>query len=222
MASPDEIKAILTRHVAEFPGTTDDEKRRDLSETLPKVIAALSLPMDDRRAAAQLAIEAPKLFITMALALIVAIGALVQLGWNSFMQSNHSLWALLLLSGFGCFLSMYFGMLAINQVSKAGQQIDNRWTLASIRVPKNAQALIGVVAIVLFVIAVGISAREPLRTSGGAIMIELPGALQALLPKGIVASGNWSELRLDGGNGVRVDLDPVPAGQTRSFQIRSK
>ena len=222
MASPNEIGEILSRHVAEFPGATDDEKKRDLAETLPKIIAALSLPMDDRRAAAQLAIEAPKLFITMALALIVANGALIQLGWNSFLQSTNSVWILCLLSGFACFLSMYFGMLAINQVSKAGQRIDNRWALESIRAGKNFQALIGVAAILLFVFAIGISAREPVIAPGGAITIELPGALQASLPKGIVASGNWSQLRFDSGNGMRVDLDPVPAGETRSFRIRSK
>jgi hypothetical protein len=87
MASAQEVAEILTNHVAEFPGATAADKQADLTETLSK-IAPDFIPMDDRRAAAQLAIEAPKLFITMALAAIVAIAALVQLGWNSFIRDR--------------------------------------------------------------------------------------------------------------------------------------
>jgi hypothetical protein len=115
---------------------------------------------------------------------------------------------------------MYCGVFAINRVYKRGLEEHNRWSLNSLRWPKNLQALIGVLAIILFVLAVGISVRRPIPAA--AITIQLPGTIQASLPNGIIASGNWSQLRLDGGNGVYLDLDPVAAGQTKSFQIRSK
>jgi hypothetical protein len=220
MATHNEIESILTRHVAEFPGATDEEKHRDLAATLAKITSALTLPMEDRREAAKFAIEAPKLFITIALAAIVAIAALAQLGWNTFIKSNNLVLILCLAAGTACFFSMYFGLLAINRVSKAGLQIENRWTLERLKGVKNLQALIGVFAIILFLTAVSVSVRDPAPSA--AITIELPGVLQASLPKGIVASGTWTQLRLDGGNGASVNLDPVPTGQTRSFEIRSK
>lgn len=220
MASADEVVAILANHVDEFPGATAADRQADLTQTLPKITAALNLPMDDRRAAAQLSIEAPKLFITMALAAIVAIAALVQLGWNSFIRDSNLVLLFCFAAGTACFFSMYCGVLAINRVYKRGLVADNRWSLESLRWPKNLQALVGVLAIVLFVTAVGISVNRPIPTA--AITIQLPGTIQASLPNGIVASGNWSQLRLDGGNGVHLDLDPVPTGQTKSFEIRSK
>jgi hypothetical protein len=220
MATAQEVATILGNHVTEFPGTTTADKQADLTQTLARIDAAFTLPMDDRRAAAQLAIEAPKLFITMALAAIVAIAALVQLGWNSFIRDSNAVLWFCFAAGTACFLSMYFGVLAINRVYKRGLEINNRWSLETLRWPKNLQALIGVLAIVLVVIAVTISVRHPIPTA--AITIQLPGTIQASLPAGVIASGNWSQLRLDGGNGVHLDLDPVATGQTKSFEIRAK
>jgi hypothetical protein len=221
MADKQLLETILRSHVAQFPGGNDAAKQADLEQTIVKVNAALDLPMDDRRAAAQLAIEAPKLFITMALAAIVAIAALVQLGWNSFIRDNSAVLLLCFAAGFACFLSMYFGILAINEVAKRGRVIDNRWSLESgIRWRKNSQSSIGVVAIILFVIAVWLSVGNPI--SRGAILVQLPGTVQASLPNGITVTGNWSQLQLDGGNGVHLDLDAVPTGQTRAFEIRAR
>lgn len=219
MTTPEQIENILRAHVDEFPGNTATEKQQELSDILPKLKGTLELPMDDRRAAALLAIEAPKVFITMALGAIVAISALVQLGWNTFIRNNWVL-ALCFAAGTACFFSMYFGVLSINTVAKSGRNVNERWSVDRVRGWKNLQASIGVLAIVLFVIAVAISIGSPIPTRG--VVVTLPGNVQASLPQGLSVSGSWSQLRIDGKNGVTFNFEPVPAGKLTSFEIKSQ
>jgi hypothetical protein len=220
MATSQEIEAILRNHIDEFSGATQEDKERDLNFILPKIVSALEIPMEDRRAAAQMEIEAPKLFITMALAAIVLIGTLVQLGWQTFIKDSYVILALCALAATACFFSMYFGVLAINTISKTGGQTDNRWSVEGIKGYKNIQAWVGIVAILLFVSATALSVKSP--GYSGNIFVELPGNIQASLPGGIVVTGNWSSMKIEGRNKTTINLGQIPAGQFSSFEIKSR
>jgi hypothetical protein len=86
--SADEIKAILHAAKGAFPGVSDEEKAAALTGAMKKIDEAFQVPSEDRRLSVQLTSELSKIFITVALAAIVAVGTLVQLGWNTFTRDH--------------------------------------------------------------------------------------------------------------------------------------
>src|SRR6476619_5709547 len=109
------ITGILETRKADFPGATDTEKTAALQDALKRVTGAFTVPVEDRRLAAQLISELAKVFVTIALAAVVALGTLLQLGWNSFIRENFYVEILCLISAAFLFFSMYFGVRAVSE-----------------------------------------------------------------------------------------------------------
>src|SRR3954468_10122083 len=104
--SANEIKAILQTSKARFPGASEEEQTAALTSAMKKIEEAFEVPYEDKRLSVQLTSELSKIFITVALAAIVAVGTLVQLGWNSFTRDHQYVLICCFLVGLACFISM--------------------------------------------------------------------------------------------------------------------
>lgn len=218
MPDADIVKGILSNHRTEIPASTDAERDIKLNELAKKIDAAFTVAPEDRRLSVQIMTDVSKVFITMALAAIVALGALVQLGWTSFVRDKSAVLWLCFAAGTACFVSMWFGVRALRDFAKSGVVDQNRWSLDDRRRLLNGQAITGIVAIALFISAIGTSLSAATTTTG--IVVTIPNAVTATLPGDVVVRGVWTQLSLEAPGGSKLDL-PQAQAQAQSFAIRS-
>jgi len=215
----DEIKAILQGSKAAFPGVSDEEKAAALTSAMKKIDEAFQVPSEDKRLSVQLTSELSKIFITVALAAIVAVGTLVQLGWNTFTRDHPYVLMFCFLVGITCFISMYTGVVAISRLARSGLAIDNRWFIDPHRWLLNVQALSGVAAIVLFIVAVAISRASPGGSTG--LIVSVPPSVTATIGGEVTIRGTWTQLAVEGPGNTKFEVAPTSSGSAQSFTIRS-
>jgi heme A synthase len=217
LISASSLKDILRANENSFPGIDANERKASLEETLVAIGGIFEVPAEDKRVAVQLTSELSKIFITVALGAVVALGTLVQLGWSSFTRDRPFVMLFCFLTGLGCFVSMYAGVCALSRLARSGFQLKDRWDLNPVRVLLNVQAISGVVAILLFVVAIVLSRESPVHNAG--LLITIPPTVTATLAGEIVVRGVWSQLSVEGPGNTKLEIAPNPSGQTQFFKV---
>jgi hypothetical protein len=217
--SAEQIKTILQAAKATLPGGSDEERNIALTSAMKKIDEAFQIPSEDKRLSVQLTAELSKIFVTVALAAIVAVGTLIQLGWNTFTRDQPYVLVMCGIAGLSCFISMYAGVTAISRLARSGLNIDNRWLIDPHRWWINVQALSGVGAIVFFVIAILISRQ----TSGGStgLIISVPPSVTATVGGEVTIRGVWTQLAIEGPGNAKLEVASPTSGAVQSFTIRS-
>ena len=208
---------VLEAHKDELELPNDDARDAYLS----MIRSITSREKDDHKTATQIAVDAAKTFVQIAIAFIVASVGFAQF---SFRTAPGYVRALLFVSGSLAFLSMCSGFLVISRAYKRGdgreQQASPAWSTESIRNPINLQALSGLLSISSFVLALllfnwGGSAKQvtitlPDKTTKTTINLEP-----------VTISGQWSKLAINQ-PGFSIQLDAVPAGQAQELRFDLK
>jgi hypothetical protein len=212
------INRILEARRADFPGATEAERDVALQDAIKRVQNSFITPVEDKRLAAQLTSELSKIFVTISLAAVVALGTLLQLGWSTFIRENIYVSIFCFISGVCLFLSMYFGVRALADLANSGYNTTRPWDLAPRRPFFYLQALLGVAAIASFLMAVTLSIRSTPTSTG--IVVTVPSAISAMLSGNIIVRGAWTQVSIEANGGNKLDLPPTSQGQTQSFSIR--
>lgn len=165
---------------------------------------------DDKKEATKLAVETAKTLLTIAVALLVASGTLLQ-----FARSNGVPWlswtvAFFTFSVILLFVSMRAGLSAISDVYKRADgrtfPTDTAWSTAPVSKRVNVQSLSGASALLALLIGLGLSAQST-QTPG--LSLTIPGTPQAALPAGpLMIDGTWTELRLKTAGNQELKLPP--------------
>jgi len=222
MIKLDQVLNLLKAHKDELPGGDESEKERNLQELSDKIQRVIARSDEDRRLATQIAVDASKTFVQIAIALFVAIGGFFQFGF----KNNLDFWPVLCLSiaAFSTFLSMCFGFLVISDAYKRGdgrKDIDHpAWSTAVLRKSINRQAWIGVAALLVFALAIILQNPATPRS---------PQTMNITLPKGVAkaissleplkVTGQWSKISIEQQGNFMLQLEPVPDKETRSFTL---
>jgi hypothetical protein len=217
--SADEIKAILQTAKSAFPGVSDEEKTAALTSAMKRIDEAFQVPSEDKRLSVQLTSELSKIFISVALAAIVAVGTLVQLGWNTFTRDHPYVLMFCFFVGLACFISMYAGVIAISRLARSGLTSEDRWFIDPHRWLLNVQALSGVCAIVFFVIALSISRESPGGSTG--LIVSVPPSVTATIGGEVTIRGVWTQLAVEGPGNTKLEVAPASPGVAQSFTLRS-
>ncbi|MFZ0060826.1 MAG: hypothetical protein WAL47_02240 [Pyrinomonadaceae bacterium] len=186
-----------------------------------EIRASTALEKDDRKAATQIAVDAAKTFVQIAIAFIVASVGFAQF---SFRSGPDYVRYLLLASGGMAFISLCFGFLVISRAYKRGDgRIDlgkDPWSTENVRNQINGQAITGLICLLLFVTAMslfnwGASPKQ--------MTITLPDKTTKTIVnlEPVTISGEWSSLGITQ-TGFTIALDKVPPGQKREVRLDLK
>jgi hypothetical protein len=165
---------------------------------------------DDKKEATKLAIETAKTLLTIAVALLVASGTLLQ-----FTRTNGVPWlswtvAFFTFSVILLFVSMSAGLSAISGVYKRADgrtfPTETAWSTLPVSKRLNVQSLTGVFALLALLIGLGLSAQS---TQAPGLSLTIPGTPQSALPAGpLMIDGTWTELRLKTAGNQEIKLPP--------------
>ena len=180
---------------------------------------------EDRRLASQIAVDASKTFIQIAVALFVVIGGFIQFAFKNDWQSSSIIF--LVISGIFIFVSLCSGFVVISKSYKRGdgRLEPNRiaWSTEYLQTPINVQAMTGVLAIIAFAIAIALS-NLVVSVSPHEMTITLPDkASKAISPLATIKfEGQWSTMSIQQKGNFTLQLEPVPLNETRSFILEIK
>ncbi|WP_133303057.1 hypothetical protein [Cupriavidus lacunae] len=216
-----QVDAACNELASNFSSATDADYGAVIKTAHERLFTLLNASNEDRRAAVQITADLPKVFITMSLAVIVALGTLFQLGWSTFIRDNQIVVLLCILSGVASFFSAYFGLRALRELAYSGFRDRGRWIIDnSIRRLLNFQAIIGAFSVISFVASI-VLAQTSSPGGGGGVIITIPGGLTATVPNEITFRGSWSKLSAENSNGTKLELPAQLSGPQQSFTVRS-
>ncbi|MFL9989994.1 hypothetical protein PQR34_12835 [Paraburkholderia sediminicola] len=185
---------------------------KGLSEATP-------VPNDDRKTAATLTAELPKLFITMALAVIAALSILLQLGWNTFVKDNTAAIFCGVFSALLAFFSMVSGVRAIRDLAYSGLRYLNRWNVSeATRKKLNRQAWLGISSILFFLATIILAQNRPTSAD---LLVTLPANFSSTGSKSVSLTGTWSRMQMIDSNGTKVEFPPIASGASATIVVRS-
>ena len=212
----------LEDHKDELPGATESEKERYFQNLSDKIRRLITSGDEDRRLATQIAVDASKTFVQIAIAVFVAIGGFFQFGF----KNNLDFWPVLCLSiaAFLTFLSMCFGFLVISDAYKRGDGRkdtgQSAWSTEALRGSINWQARTGVAALLVFALAIILQNPATPRS---------PQTMKINLPKGVAktisslepvkVTGQWSQISIEQQGNFMLQLERVPEKETRYFTL---
>jgi hypothetical protein len=207
--------ALLEKHKQELPLASDEAKEEYLSE----IRKGTEREKDDHKAATQIAVDAAKTFVQIAIAFIVATVGFAQF---SFRSSPSLVRYALLLAGFTAFVSMCFGFIVISRAYKRGdgREASNQvpWSTSSIKSPINLQAITGLLSLVFFLSALLLFnwAASPKQMT-----IILPdGTTRVVInAEPLTISGQWSNLTITQRGHLNLSLDPGLPNQTNQLRL---
>ena len=170
---------------------------------------------DDRKEATKLAVETAKMLLTVAVALLVAVGTLLQ-----FARTNGVPWQSWTIAFFGVavvllFVSMSSGFSAISEVYKRadGRTSANEpaWSTTPLSRRLNVQSGSGIFALLGLIVALIFWAWGGPSAAVG-INLSIPGGPQSSASSGpVTIDGVWTELRLKTAGNQEIKL---PASST--------
>jgi hypothetical protein len=219
----DHAKKVLNQHrdelAAELTGGSADQYLQEFDALLAK----LNTPVvaEDRRLAAQMAVDMAKTFIQIALAGIAALVVYSQVeGYPAFYSVTFWFWTLTFLCLLG---SMVLGATAVSRISKRVREGNasvaaDLWDTNIANKPINFQAYSGLAAVVFFGLLVVL--REPQKVKG--VEVDLPGGDRYItLTSGeLIIGGRWQELYiLNPRTQEKSQLPPTNPGQSDSIRI---
>jgi hypothetical protein len=172
---------------------------------------------DDRKEATKLAVETAKMLLTVAVALLVASGTLLQ-----FARTNGVPWLSGTIGFFAVsvvllFVSMSSGFSAISEVYKRADgrtfPTEAAWSTQPLSKRLNIQSGSGIFALVALIFGLGLWAMSGQSAVPG-LSLTIPGTSQSATPIGpLLIDGVWSELRLKTAGNQELKL---PASSTSS------
>ena len=169
-----------------LPHTTDEECKY-LEEAKARLLGRTS---DDNKEATKLAVETAKMLLTIAIAVLVAVGAFVQFALKE-SGIDWDLRSIILFALTGALLlaSMREGLAVISSAYKraGGAEAANEtaWSVAPLRNGLGLQALLGLAALLLLIGSL-VSAAYEAKLAPSVSMTSSP----------LVIEGQWTELRL--------------------------
>lgn len=172
--------------------------------------------VEDKREATKLAVETAKMFLTIAIAVLVATGPWVQylhtggVPWASTTMSAFYVAALLMV------VSMVFGFVVISNVYKRADgrlgPVDPAWSTEPVRNQLNGQAWSGMVALLALFVGLLLWATKE-DTQKVALSITIPAATTGLPSSGpLMIEGDWNDLKIKTSALQEITL---PAGKQR-------
>ena len=212
---------ILRKHKDELPFDTEEKKDRYIGHFK----RLISRDKEDRRLASQIAVDASKTFVQIAVAVFVAIGGFIQFAFKNGWQSCSIV--CLVISGILTFVSLCSGFIVISKSYKRGDgRIEPNqiaWSTEYLKDSINVQAMTGVLAILAFAVAIALS-NPVVSVSPQTMTITLPDkaskTISPLAP--IKVEGQWSTMSIQQKGNFTFQLEPVPLNETRSFMLEIK
>jgi hypothetical protein len=220
---------LLNEKHAELPG---DEPTRVayLNKIKAEIARAQLRDNDNKRAATLIAVDAAKTFVTIAIALFVAI-----VGFLQFTYHNVSAEILLGLAT-AATLALVSMIAGFTVIARAYKNADDRvkpkkskrgtpdikwlpWSTEYLSGPINLQALTGLAALLAFAVALGsvyLDIGKPQR-----FVVTLPDGKTTLVAATgpLFIEGTWSSLQLEQRGAFRVTVPAVPAKEHRALKI---
>jgi hypothetical protein len=189
-----------------------DQAERDAY--LVEIEKRLGRSADDKKGAAKLAIETAKMFLTIAIAVFVVTGTLLQFArTNGVPWSSWTIWAfcatvVLLL------ISMRAGFVATSKVFKRADGRTNAgdiaWTTEPIARDLDVQSWTGLLALFFLLGGLVHWAAFESDAPAAALSVSVPSISQAPLPKGpLTIEGVWTELRVKTAGNLEFKLPPT-------------
>jgi hypothetical protein len=203
--------AVLTANPDTF-GATVPERQSYIEE----VRAHLSRSADDKKEAAKIAVDAAKQLVTIAIAVLAAVAALVQAAHNNGVPWLSAPMICFALTALAALISMISGLVAISRTYK---RADGRrdaqgvpWSTADTATPLNIQSSLGVASFVLVLAGVIFWAASSTQTVSPNVMVaQPPGPLSA---RSFSLTGNWNDLTLSTAAKYDIKLPPSSAPVT--------
>lgn len=225
MTELDQVLNVIKGHKDELPGASEAEKEEYLQNLSHKIRGLFLRTDEDRRVATQMAVDASKTFVQIAIAVFVAIGGFFQFGFKN-NWSNLPVLCLGIAAGL-TFMSICFGFLVISDAYKRGDgrkgTIQPAWSTEALRGWINWQALTGVVALVVFALAIILQnpatspSPQPMRIT---LLRGVAKTISSLGP--VKVTGQWSQLSIERRGDFTLQVEPVPDKETRSFILEVK
>ena len=212
---------ILSQHKAELPFDTEEKQDQYIAD----FERLTSRDKEDHRLASQIAVDASKTFVQIAVALFVVIGGFTQFAFKNGWHLSSII--CLGISGLLTFVSLVYGFIVISKSYKRGDgRIESNqiaWSTEYLKKSINAQARTGVLAILVFVVTIALS-NPVVSISPQVMTITLPDkaskAISPLAP--IKVEGQWSTMSIQQKGNFTLQLEPVPSNETRSFMLEIK
>ena len=205
------VPDVLQKHRTELAATEDQQQH--IIDTIRKIISNRRSP-DDKRQACLVAVDTSKQFITIATAVLVAIGTLITIakgygiGWVSFPM------ALFALSAIAVVISMALGFTSISRVyRRAGgllQSSATAWDVEDTRLLLALQSQFGLLGLILLGLAFAAwgAASSP---TGAALLVSMPSTISSPTAGPVQIDGQWTSLSLQPASGPAIS---IPSGMT--------
>jgi hypothetical protein len=203
---PQPVVQILEAN-REHLGDTDASRNDVLAEAIARLRGRSPL---DLKEASKIAVEASKLFITIAIAVLVAVGTFVQFARNGDVPWFSWVMAFFALAVVSLLASMTSGFIGISRIYKRAEgrieASQSAWSTAAVKRFLDSQGILGIVSLVLLIS--GLIAWGATGTSlPGSIAIAIPGPSAGITPAGpLTIEGNWTSLTLKTAAGQQLIL----------------
>jgi hypothetical protein len=209
---PGPAKTLLAARKTEL-SLPEGMKAEDYLTDLNKVF---DTKVEDQRLSAQMAVDTSKTLITIALAGVAALVAYSQAtGFPVFYSHEFWLWGLTFLA---LVLSMIAGAMVVSGIAKrGGAKKDADWNTDAAKTAINSQALIGLLAIILFVALILVRHVPQIAKR---FEVDLPGGSKFVTTGELTIHGQWQALYVeDKRTQVKSELPATKAGQEDSISI---
>ena len=203
---------VLTQNVNKL-GHDQQAQQAYIAEAMSRLTSD-----DDKREATKLAVEAAKMFLTIALAVLIGTGP-----WVQYLHTTGVPWFSKTMGAFyvaaaALILSIWFGFHAISSVFKRAdgrpQPVSPPWSTEPITYQLNGQAVTGLVALLSLLLGLFMwGAKGDAQPT--TMSITIPGTTGFPSPGRIIIEGDWIDLRVKTNSQHEITL---PSGK-QSFSI---